>query len=624
MLWTLAVLAVPAGQVAGADPEPEAGEWKQLEPIPPRLPRVTDKFGCRWGLTAAGDIGLSNVATGQIGAFESGATLLIADKPVEFKSLQWIEDVPIYRFSGTVGTVTVTRDVWIDRERGGARFIDRFSTVETSPQKLSIAIRTTFGDGVETVGNLAGTAFVGPSLGKGDSGLVVTQEPQSGKAAVIFLLADAARSKTLPTVVRNNNNEVFTAQWTVEVTADRPAGLLHWLIQRPTLTPDQAAKATEPFLRPNGRLVRPRVEAGLAASIANFGIAASSDAVAGGNAAESVLRPLQRFCTQLGIDRGAEDVYWINASSNLTGRIEGGAATVATRFGAVTLSLAEIAAIQGGGGKGRVPRVFLRDGTVLSGPLTLPDWKLLGAKGWTISLMPEALEAVVLHATPADGKSGEPGLAMAALISGEVLPVVPAAAQKLGLSTPWGGLDVPLEQVLALHRLRRPAPMALVSLADGSRLRVFPADAPVSVRSPRFGPQSLRAAELNAWWLPGSDDGAEPSEEPDEDPASLDPLEGSFALLKGGTILAGRPSGDSLTIAAGGTETKVQISELAGLKRLDSATDTAPQFHFDMSAGGNGLDGFLADASVIFETSSGPREIPVAHLIALKLGTPGR
>lgn len=604
--------------IADAPSAVEIKEWEKLEAVPSRFPRVTDKFGCRWGLNHDGDIGLSNVADQRIGAFERGAVLMIDGKEFNAAEAESNDALPAYQLRGKSGELEIARHIWLDHERGGARFIDTVKNPGSAAKAVKLEVRTDFGDGVEAISRLDGRTWTGPDLGGDNAGLLVTQDAESQKAAVLFLLAQP-RAEPRPVFKvedRDGNSKArHVAMWEVTVPAGKSISVLYWLLQRPGLTPDQAKGVAEAFVR-GSRLIRPRMPPDLAETVVNFSLKDASESEA--PAADALLGGLRRLCERLGIERGEEDVYWMSANSLLSGQAQGEPVTVESRFGTMTIPLPEIAAVQGGAGRGRLPRVFLRDGTVLTGPLSLPGWKMGGAKGWSINLTAEAIEAIVLKTSPDDGVVSPPPAFLAALNSGEVLPLQLTDAETLALTSPWGPVEASMNQIVAFYHLKAPATACRLWLSDGSKLTVFPTQREFTARSPRLGTVTLNIADLAVFSQPAKelpDFSAEPEEIPD-----LEACKGDFCLLKGGNLVAGVIAHESLTLVSGATQTVFTPADLRLLRRIEGGTDSAPVFHLALTSGGQ-FDGLLPIPSLKIKTATGNWEVPVAHIMAVKRET---
>jgi hypothetical protein len=622
------VLSIGGGApVFGADAPPqavpaaeEATRWQKVEPVPRRFGRITDKNGCRWGLRVDGSVGLSGHAEERVGAFDWAHVLAVDGRDFTMESAETSPERNRVRLRGKAGDVEVTRDVWIDPERGGVRFIEAVTNSTDALKTIEVLVRTEFGDGVQPLQRLDGRPLAENQLGKDDAGVLFMQESASKKPAVLMLLTDP-RSESKPRLSGSNTSQRWQATWTLRVPAKTTASIVHWLVQRANLTADQARPVVEAFWHAN-KLLRPEVDGESAKTLVNFSprsVGGASDASAAGPDGEQLLGPLSRLCERLSVERGKEDVYWMGAGSALTGEVQGGPLTVESRFGKLTLPLVEVAAVQGAGGRGRWPRVFLRDGTVLPGALVLPDWKVIGAKGWTIKVASETLEALVLRVSPIDGIVTPPPTAVARLTSGEVLPLQIASEEKLRLTSPWGPVETTLAQIEALWHLRQPAPACRLWLKDGSRLTVFPAPREITARSARLGAIPLKISDLAALWSPAAD---LPDFDADlEEITDLSAHNGSACLLKGSNLIAATLADPSLILSSGTTETSVKATEIRELRRLETGSDAAPVFHLTLD-GGAEFDGVIEAGTIALQTATGPWHVPVAHLLALKYAAP--
>lgn len=598
--------AAPAAAPAPPD------SWVKQEPITGRLERLTDRFGNRWGLDSRGRITLSNanVPNPEIQALDGPALLVNSADFVPEEIHRGPQGR--WRLHQKIGALEITRWVWIDPRRGGARYVESLHNTSDEPQKAHLQLTTLLQEDVSELRQLSGAPWTGqPGGDSGPAGAAVLRKDPAVRAGLLFLLAAQGGVAPVYEPTRDTSPSVVWG-WQLEVPAGRTVSVLHWVVQRSELVADQLPTALEPFWKQQ-RLVQPEIPPGLAETIVNFPEAGAGDE--GGGGENAILQALLQLCERMGIQRGASDLYWMSANSILQGRVEGGPLTVESRFGVREIALEEVAAVQGGGGRGRVPRVFLRDGTVLTGPLNLPDWKVVGERGWTIKVTPEALETVVMRKQPPPGNPPE---FMAALTSGEVLPFSLEGEVRLSLSSPWGPVGAPLRQVSAYFHLREPALGCRLWLADGSRLSVFPGHGEFTVSSRLFGAVPLSVPELSALWQPARS-APQPDMEMDEID-SLEGLEGSFCLLRGGNLLAGRISSPELSLLTGNTEAVLGTSEVQALVRTEEGADTVPRFRLQLASGAT-LEGVLRMPAVRLTTSVGDWEVPVAHLVAFREST---
>ncbi len=403
-------------------------------------------------------------------------------------------------------------------------------------------------------------------------------------------------------------------EWKLRLPENGGVSLVYWVAQRPAPAPEQARDLVAAFWK-NGRLVRPRVPETTISTVVNFSprhLGGEGEAPGAGE----LLAPLARLATALGIERDQEDTYWMNANSVLGGEAQGAPLTVESRFGRFEAPLDEVAAVQGGGGRGRMPRVFLRDGNVLPGQVTLPDWKIVGARGWTIQIQPDTLEALVLRERPEDGVTdGRPSV-LVRLSSEEVLPLRWPEEETLSLTTPWGPLETPLGDIRAFWHLRAPAPACRLWLKDGSRLTVFPSPREVTAESARLGTLTVAVTDVAAFWQPGVDLPAA-----DEEPEEITDFSGveapSACLLKGQNLVAATLDGDTLVLLTGATETRVATAEITEIQRAEDSSDAQPVFQLAL-AGGASFQGVLRGETVALKTNSASWQVPVAHFLAYK------
>ena len=112
------------------------------------------------------------------------------------------------------------------------------------------------------------------------------------------------------------------------------------------------------------------------------------------------LASLLEMLEQAGIERGETDVLVVDDSTTLKGTVACGPLSIDTSYGTAKLSLDEIAVVGGAAGQGGPTRVFLRNGEVLVGKLSAPDFVLDTNSGLKVDLVPELLKMLVLRVSP--------------------------------------------------------------------------------------------------------------------------------------------------------------------------------------------------------------------------------
>lgn len=605
-------MVTPLSSPAGEEPDPTA--WENVTPLPLRFGQHTDRFGNRWGFTQEGKLGLSGQPSSPTPASGRPGTLSIGNDAFTPQSARQTPDGSEVEITGTCGAYSVTRRIWVDRTRGGARFIDTISSTREANENVVVSLELL--DVSQAPFRLDGSAVPSQTPGaelRGEE--TISFHPPAGNEetnSCLWLLGENKEGpipRWLPAVTERPPQ----LQWKLTLPAKGQVSLVYWVIQRSNVSPGQSGEVLKAFWK-NGRLVQSQVPSTLAATVVNF--TPKQLQMDTEPAATDWLASLTRFTSALGIERGTEDVYWMNTNSHLKGEVSGKPLVVESRLGRLEVPLADVAAVQGAGGGGRIPRVFLRDGLVLPGALTLPEWKITGARGWTIQLQPETLEAVVLRAQPEDGLTANKATVLARLTSGEVLPLNWRGGETLTLATPWGSLEVPLSAIRAFWHVRTPVPACRLCLADGSQVTVFPLPREVEGQNPRLGPVRFALTDLDALWQPGYEIPA-PDEEPEEI-TGLDELQAaSGCLLKGQNLIAATLADEKLMFTSGAAHTQVPAAEILELRRVEPASDTLPVFVISL-AGGASFQGTLSGESITLRTHTSTWQVPLSHLLIYK------
>ncbi len=610
---------VPANDEAPAAPP----GLEEISPIPRRFPRFTDANGCVWGVQSDGAVALSgNAASPGPPLFRNAAALSVGDQPFAAAEATGSRDHSQVRLTGKAGDTTVTRDVWIDRERGAVRHADTFYNTTNQPLSLAVRYQFHFDQPVPVLLRGDGSSLPEAAPEVRESILAFVQTQPEGMSSALVIAGDP-KTKATQKWRAARNAELHMLDRKVDVPAEGAATLVLWLIQRPSLNEDSVKETVDTFFR-GGRLQRPMLDAPAIASLVNFprrGLSPSSlDDESG--AADSLLAALDRFAGRLGIQRGDTDVYYMNPKSLLEGETTGGPLALESRFGSITVPLPDVAAVLGGGGRGRWPRVFLRDGHVLSGAIAMPDWKISGARGWAIALNPETLEAIVLRARDNDGAAEQDPNFILQLTSGDTLPLRFNPEDSLPFITPWGPLEAPIGEITGLRRVRQPTPAARLDLRDGTRLAALPTPREIAAHSSRFGPVTVQATDVAALWPPASEaPDTDATEEELETLADLEDHPSPRALLRGSAVIAATIASPSLALFSGGTETELSTAEVTSLERAEGGTETAPLFTITLASGAT-FEGALLGGTITLQTRAASAwSVPLSHFLAWKAGT---
>ena len=264
-------LARPIRRAARALQRPcrrRRGEWRKLEPVPSRFSRVTDKLGCRWGLNASGDVGLSNSADQRPNAFERGAVLSINGAEFKASEAEVNEGSHYFRVRGTADGLNVTREIWIDPERGGARFIETIANTGSEEKKAQVRLTTAFGEPFaaaarwgRTVADVEGSAGARRSSPLRSSRRMIREPASSGS------LRTRALKKSPRSIQANRSSLHSPGNWRCR-RRNRFQSCIGCCSDRGSWRTRSRATCTRSFA--SGRLLRPKVGKETRATLVNF------------------------------------------------------------------------------------------------------------------------------------------------------------------------------------------------------------------------------------------------------------------------------------------------------------------------------------------------------------------
>ncbi len=572
-----------------------------LEEVPSRFSIVHDQSESVWDLRGDGSVyrGTASVFSGAMQMVVGEGEFTASEgKKDDFESRFWLTEKR--------DSLTIRRDVKLDIERSGLRYLDTFSNGGDAEVELKIAYKTKFQEKPAAVFTNDGKEFDG-KLEK-HAGLVMQAANDSERPGIVMVIA-CERSETRPEIGVVEDLE-YQIGYTLKVPAGKTVGLVHWLAQRKVTDGKSARGAFEEFYR-RKRLRAAHVAEDQIEIVANFEVGA--DEAPDAPDAEDLIA-VQRLCKRLDVERDVDDLLWVTGDSHLSGGAKGATLKVTGRFGEIETTLEDLAALQGGGGRGREHRVFFRDGDVLTGEIEAGNLAMQGSEGWKIDLDVTQLEYIVFKLGENDGRFGENVDTFIELHSGEVLGI-PAGEIEMGFISPWGALDAKLKDITSMQAIKVPSPRYRVSMADGSEFTVFLVNRPVEVKTLRFGTLSIPANEIVSVWKAGGDivwtDGSELEERED-----LEGIDITACLLKGSNLIAGEIANEKLHLISGATVTALTPAEIISIRRSeDDLSELIPIFAVEL-AGGNELTGRFQERTVLVKGKTRQWSVPVQHFLA--------
>lgn len=629
----LAFLGAEAWAQVPVAEAPKVPEPIKLETIPQNFELWQDAQGFLWQLSRQGSLG-----TAEASYFQAAMSLFVKGEPftpsegVRADGGQATDAGAKVALGQVMGTVKVMRDVWFDRARAGVRVFDTFENTGPRRESIRVEVRTAFQNPWQdlhgTEGRILG-AGAESGLGARDFGVVVKFSPAEGRHDTLFV-ACGERDAVRPAVSFSSNLRELTFSYDLDIEPGKRASLVHWVVQRNLQTPADGAEALKPFYQ-RRQLIDPRIPADLVAGVRNFD--APSFPSAGEQPAHlEALFSLNAVIEPLGVARRADDMLWITGENQLAGTANPAAVvSVKTAHGERRATIPEIAAIQGGGGVGRTPRVFLRDGRVWAGAITAEKLSMKTSEGWEVDQMrPEEISLLLLRVGKDDGRAPEGTGLFVELRSGDVLAVDQASADAASISllTPWGEDATTLGGVRSLAYASGPAaPRFRLLRGDGSMLTVFLGGEALSLREAGGGGEAIPVTPtaLSGAWRPGTSPGLAAADLADEWYDLEDAKSGmggvlpdSAVLLSGNNVLGGGIALETLNLLSGATVTPIASAEIVAIRRsIDSDSDTSPIFEIEL-AGGETLTGRIREVGLTLKTGDREWRVPVSHFIAYR------
>ncbi len=365
-------------------------------------------------------------------------------------------------------TQTIQRSVRFDQERKAVRVLDIITSATDETQYLTLRYQTRWQPTI--VPKLAKPLFI--------------SKPPEAKSPIAALIA--AQETTLPVMYQLFGNDAKgwkrkitvhqdLLDWTYTgvLPAKQRVVLLHWL----TFTNDVKADTVDKVistLTSGGMPEEDSLSEDILKELANFPIpvkAPASSKIAT-NESKPKLAFVKAFADAIHVDFSTEvDQLMFTSGAVVKGTFDAKKVQLENMGRMRELPLAQIAAIRV---KPSPSRVFLRDGTVLSGRLSWASATFQSQTLGKLALKPERLDQLVLRSAAADGKMDfKPVAWIAEDIDGQIIawktfPLKP-------LQTTWAGgrLILQWRDIASIHRLPAPAMEHSLILRDSSHLHVW-------------------------------------------------------------------------------------------------------------------------------------------------------
>ncbi|MDX1564016.1 MAG: hypothetical protein R3236_01365 [Phycisphaeraceae bacterium] len=560
---------------------------KKLLPFSGSRMRVSDNSGHQWDVREDG-----RIDDGTNDCFDGGFRLLVNGNNFSPTQAMRSTDSTFFELRGQSNNIQITRDIWIDKQHSRIRYLETFTNKSPTTQSLRVDIMTRLGGSATGVFSNTGGVFNGGTLGQKQFGFASISN--NSRPCVMFLVASPKKSRSLikPTITVQSNR-YFTFKYTLKLKKGQTLSIAHMAGQRRTgtLQPNNVTKAFEAFYK------RRPIDFNLTASqrkqVVNFRMRSGS--LIGSTA--STMQTIQRLAEAFDVNRNKQATLVIDEQAKITGTVTSGPLKIQTAHGPVQLPLDEVALIAGGAGKGRVVRLFLRNGEILTGPTEAPRMLLSSTTGLKVPLDTDRLHLLFLPASPDDGKTDPDILAYVQTHDGNRL-AIDRTAENLAFpsATAWGNLSVPLSHLAQLKQAREPHPGHWMGLDNGTRLRVLMLGQPMKIPTTRFGEVTVDPRSITLL-----------------NPVKPTPPKkaGRFTLV-GENVLTGRLADPTLNIGTSGGMVPLKREQISEI-HLDSSRRGRPVFVFTL-VNKNTITGWIDGGLFRIQSTNKQWAVPDRHL----------
>lgn len=520
---------------------------------------------------------------------------------------------------GSVGGIRVTRRIRFDMSLGAARYVEVLHNRTSRPIAVEVTLSSSLGARATEVVSNSGATMDGGRLESGEIGLLVHHRAGS-RPGVLFVLSTPG-SPVEPTItVKARRQFVFT--WNLKLAAGQTAALLHTVVQRRWEVRPQGDALEEIFLPFVERRWAEGLPSDVLRALKNFrGSGPATSDISATASADGLVRALaQRY----EIQRGEESVLFLEAGASLRGSLlapdpapsDGSGSLqleIETPHGQVRLRLQEVAVLLGGGNRGRVPRLYLRNGEVLVGSLKAPQLRFRTQAGLTLPLTPEGLDALFLPTHESDGAAPAQIEAYVSLAGGTHLALAPTQDLTLPVATGWGDLRIPFANILGIRQTEEPRPVLRVQIEDGSDFPIAIIGAPLRFESLRFGSLLVPSVTLTGWQRHG---------------ARTPPLarygkavgpQRTHVCLHEKTYLVGALELELIHVQGPAGAVPVAVAKLKHVERKSGSLGERGEFAWTLS-NGETVRGPIAEPLLPWRTPYGLCQIPTRHLLGIRIG----
>ena len=563
-----------------------AGEEKL---VPAQFNPRHDSGANSWDIQSQG-----TVNNGTNDCFDSGMVLMVNGhhfNPNNPNGHKQTEDGNELVLTGLVNQISITRRILVDAKRQTVRYLELVTNTGKTPQKVALEIRSQLGSQTQQSVWNDGKPAVAGALPKKCVALGAIHQPGDQRPGVVWLIGDSRAS--VPPTVDIHDQYLYMTRYALDIPAQKTVAVLHYVLQRPNLVSAQLPEVIKPLWR--GALIKPVIPAAFKRLVCNFrsGTTTGEDEPEQGPRLPVIAALLERA----GIDdTGSKTLVGVGRSEaeRMTGSLLGGPLVATSEFGAVTVTVDELAGAEGSGFR---TLLHLRNGETIAAQTLTGTLRLETEVGVELPVDPTQVAWLVAKRTPSEGTAPADQLGVVLLTDGSRI-AVSTMTPPLPVISAYGQAAVAFDQLANIERVNEP-PGWLVTMRDGSRLRVLPAAKEISVATCRFAVLKLLTARIAGYQRSGKPVVSEDADER-EDGAQLDNGERFFSGLAGTT----------LTINANGTNTAIPIERITAIERPEDSAGLAV-----ILRDGGRLVGTTTDGTIALLAGGQTWRVPVRRLL---------
>ncbi len=597
-----------------------------LTDIPDKLFQLQDSQGFFWQASGNGAL-----TSGETQYLQSGLNLIVAGTPFSPSKAEvrapgeGVETVDV-EFSEIREGLAVRRNLWFDADRAGVRVYDTITNSGNVSQTVSVELRTTYPFGWQSLHDLEGELLANEPalrLDERDMGLIVRFSPSEGRHDTVFI-ATSETGGMRPNLKASVNSRELTFAYDLILKTGESKSLLHWILQRnvPEISETGADVAG---ITQRGRLIRPGVGQADLESLANFGAESFPDETVAPAQLRSLVA-LNSLTDRIGFHRRSDDLLWINSTNQISGKVSRDAKLTieAAYVGETTIAMSEVAAIQGGSGMGRIPRIFLRDGQVLVGRTIAEGLgSLTGAEEDPLDL--DQINLLLLGTEANDGAAPEGTDFFLEMKNGTVLASTGAASFSLNVATSWGQESPRITELSEVEFLTTPSPRWRIVSEGGSRFSGFLMGESFTLKVAGGVEVDIPPVAIQKMWRPAQAQSSisqsiEAWLDFDEVPEGL--ADGEVFLLAGNDLIRGNLGDKYLTLNQGDSFLRIAADRIASISRqFETVAEEAARFRIHLD-NGDRLDGSFEDPYFQIKRGESLVSLPIDRLVAYRKTAP--